>query len=68
MDTFDILWLDSDPEDEYWEASYRRDYSDGDCARWDTDSSGLREVSGYYQEIGDDLARHERMAQAIYDC
>ena len=68
MDPFHILWLEANPDDEYWEAGYRRDHIEGDCLRWDLDCRGLREVSGYYEEIGDDLGRHERMAQALYEC
>ena len=68
MDPFHILWLEANPVDNYWEACYRRDHIDGDCLRWDYDCRGLREVSRYYEEVGDDLGRHERMAEAVYDC
>ena len=36
--------------------------------KWDYDGRGLSKVSNYYKEIGDDLGRRERMAEAMYDC
>ena len=33
-----------------------------------TIASDFAEVSRYYEELGDDLGRHERMAEAMYDC
>ena len=46
----------------------RRDCTEGSCCKWDYDCRGLSEVSNYYKEIGDDLGRRERMAEAMYDC
>ena len=68
MDPRNTLWMDAYPEDDYWESCYRRDYTDRDCLRWDLYSGRVCEVSRYYEEIGDDLGRHERMAEAMYDC
>ena len=69
MDPADILWLDSDPTDPDWETDYRRDSAEGDsCLRWLLSSVRLSEMSGYYQEVGDDLGRRERMAEAMYEC
>jgi len=69
MDPANISWLEANPDDTYWEADHRRSNSKGDsCLRWDYDCLGLRQVSRYYEELGDDLGRHERMAEAMYDC
>jgi len=68
MDPRNITWLESDSEDTYWEADYRRNCIEGDrCIRWTEDCFGFHEMSRYYQEIGDDLRRRQRMAQAIYE-
>ena len=50
------------------QSSDRRDRTERGCCRWDYDCRGLSEVSNYYKEIGDDLGRRERMAEAMYDC
>ena len=50
------------------QSSNRRSCTEGSCFEWDYDCRGLSQVSDYYKEIGDDLARRERMAQAMYDC
>ena len=68
MDPANISWLEADGVDSYWEADHRRSYLERGCLRWDYDSRGLLEVSRYYEEIGDDLGRHERMAEALYEC
>ena len=65
MDPANISWLESDPEDTYWEAHHRR--SDPEGSR-DAGSNDVSEVSRYYEEIGDDLRRRERMAEAMYEC
>jgi hypothetical protein len=64
MDTPDTFWLDTEPNDSYWEAYYRRDYSDGDR------QSLLEAMSKTFrsdEEAWNDLRRRERMAQAMYD-
>ena len=69
MDSDDILWLDSDPTDPDWQTNHRRDSVEGDsCLRWLLASIRLSEMSGYYEEIGDDIRRRERMAEAMYEC
>ena len=69
MDSANISWLEADTTDSYWEADYRRDCTEGDCCvRWTSDCFGFSEMSRYYEELGDDLRRHQRMAQAMYDC
>ena len=68
MDPANISWLEADDSDSYWETDSRRSNAEGCCFRWDYDCRGLSEVSRYYEEIGDDLGRHERMAEAMYDC
>ena len=50
------------------QSSNRRECTDRSCFKWDYDCRGLSQVSNYYKEIGDDLARRERMAEAMYDC
>ena len=69
MDPANISWLEADSDESYWEADYRRDCIEGDgCIRWAIDCFGISEMSRYYEELGDDLRRHQRMAQAMYDC
>ena len=68
MDSANISWLEADRADSYWEADYRRDCTEGSCIRWAIDCFGVSEMSRYYEEIGDDLRRHQRLAQAEYDC
>ena len=69
MDSDRDLQGGADKKDSYWEADYRRDCTEGDrCVRWATDCFGFSEMSRYYEELGDDLRRHQRMAQAMYDC
>ena len=68
MDPTNISWLETNPTDSYWEADYRRDCTEGSCARWAADCFAVSEMSRYYEEIGDDLRRHQRMAQAMYEC
>ena len=65
MDTPDTFWLETNPDDSYWEAYYRRDYTEQDK------ESILEAMSKTFRsdkEAWDDLRRRERMAQAIYDC
>ncbi len=38
------------------------------CLRWAIDCFGVSEMSRYYEELGDDIRRHQRMAQAMYEC
>ena len=64
MDTPDAFWLDTDPDDSYWEAYYRRDYTDRD------QQSLLEAMSSSFgsdKEAWNDIRRRERMAQAMYD-
>ena len=50
----------------YWQSNDRRDHPEGD---WYADSDDVRTVSRYYEEIGDDLRRHQRLAVlALYEC
>ena len=64
MDTEDPRRLDTDLTNEIREGGYRRDRIE---RYWVGDSPVVSEMSRYYQEIGDDLARRERMAEACYD-
>ena len=65
MDIANILWLDSNLEDNYWETSYRRSYSDRD---WISDCYAVCEMFDGNENAWDDLRRRERVAEAIYDC
>ena len=68
MDPSDISWLDSDTTDSDGETDNRRDSTEGDsCIRWLLASIRLSEMSRYYEEVGDDLRRRERMAEAMYE-
>ena len=65
MDTPDTFWLDTGPQDTYWEAYYRRDYSEGDKQSL---LEAMSETFGSDEEAWDDLRRRERLAQVIHDC
>ncbi len=64
MDIEDSQQLDPDLINEIREGGYRRDRIK---RYWIGDSPVVSEMSRYYQEIGDDLGRRERMAEACYD-
>ena len=64
MDTEDTRKLETDTDDSDRQAGRRRDSIE---RYWVGDSPVVSEMSRYYQEIGDDLGRRERMAEAIYD-
>ena len=64
MDTTDPRKLETNTENSHRQASRRRDSIE---RYWVGDSPLVSEMSRYYQEIGDDLGRRERMAEAIYD-
>ena len=65
MNTPDTFWLDTDPDDNYWEAYYKRDYSERDKL------SLLEAMSKTFrsdEEAWDDLRRRERLSQIMYEC
>ena len=64
MDTEDPRELDTDTTHRHRQGSRRRDSIE---RYWVGDSPLVSEMSRYYQEIGDDLGRRERMEQACYD-
>ena len=64
MDTEDPRELDTDKAYGHRQARRRRDSIE---RYWVGDKPLVSEMSRYYQEIGDDLGRRERMAEAIYD-
>lgn len=64
MDINNILWLESDPADSYWEASRRRSYSDRD---WIRDQYAVCEMFDGNENAWDALERHERLAEAEYE-
>ena len=64
MDTPDTFWLDTDPDDNYWEAYYKRDYTERDKL------SLLEAMSKTFssdEEAWDDLRRRERLSQIMYE-
>ena len=64
MDSEDPRELETDTTNSDREAGRRRN-----CIKryWVGDSPVVSSMSRYYQEIGDDLGRRERMAEACYD-
>ena len=65
MDTPDTFWLDTNPDDNYWEAYYRRDYSERDKLAL---LEAMSETFRSDKEAWDDLRRRERMAEIMYEC
>jgi hypothetical protein len=65
MDPANISWLDSNPDDEYWEAHYRRINSEGDR---ESDSPSIPADFDDNEDAWNDIRRRERVAQAMYDC
>ena len=64
MDIANVLWLESKAEDNYWETSYRRSYSDRD---WIRDFYEVCEVFDGNENAWDAVERRERMAEACYE-
>jgi hypothetical protein len=64
MDPANISWLDSHPDDNYWEAYHRRDNSEGDR---DIDSPCIPEDFDDNEDAWNDIRRRERVAEACYD-
>ena len=64
MDIANVLWLESDPEDNYWETSHRRSYSDRD---WIRDFYDVCEMFDGNENAWDAVERRERMAQVEYE-
>lgn len=65
MATHDPLRLEPDELDLYWQGYRGRDCLKGNPASY---SDSFLDLIGYYEEIGDDIGRHERMAEACYEC
>ena len=64
MDIATALWLDSKPDDSYWETYRGRDYSERD---WVSNFYGVSEMFDGNENAWSTLARHERMAEAMYE-
>ena len=64
MDPANILWLDSETKDSYWESSRRRSYSDRD---WIRDFYSVCEMFDGNENAWDAVERRERMAEACYE-
>ena len=65
MDPGKISWLDSGPEDTYWEAHRRRRDSEGD---WDRSSDNVPPDFDDNEDAWNDQRRRERLAEVEYDC
>ena len=64
MDIANILWLDSNPDDSYWETSYRRSYPEGNSV---SDFYEVREMFDGNENAWPSLAGRERLAEAMYE-
>jgi|TARA_B100000073_G_scaffold339700_1_gene338536 hypothetical protein len=64
MDLANVLWLDSEPDDNYWETYHRRGDIEGD---WVRDFYDVSEMFDGNENAWSDLGRHERLAEAMYD-
>ena len=64
MDIADVLWLDSDEFDSYWEAYRRRNIFEG---YWNRPGALVLEDAGDYEDVRDAPRREERLAEACYE-
>jgi len=64
MDIANILWLEADESDTYWETYHRRSCFDGDSV---SDFYEVREMFDGNQNAWSPLERHERLAEAMYE-
>tara|TARA_X000000950_G_C13688524_1_gene567011 strand:- start:625 stop:822 length:198 start_codon:yes stop_codon:yes gene_type:complete len=64
MDIATALWLEADANDCFWEAYRGRDYSERD---WVSNFYGVSEMFDGNENAWSTLARHERMAEAMYE-
>ena len=65
MDSYDLLWLETDPADSHWEAYYRRDSLEGD---WVGSFYDVAEMLDGNENAWSPIGRHERLAEACYEC
>jgi hypothetical protein len=65
MDIYDFLWMETDPDDSNWEAYYRRADPEGDWVRSFYDVPEMFDGS---ENAWSPLSRHERLAEAMYEC
>ena len=64
MDSYDLLWMETDPADSHWEAYYRRTDTERD---WIRHFYNVVEMFDGNQNAWSPLARHERLAEACYE-
>ena len=64
MDINNILWLDAEAGDSYWEACRRRSYTDRD---WIGNQYDVCEMFDGNENAWDAVERRERMAEACYE-
>ena len=64
MDIANILWLEADESDSYWETYHRRSDIDGD---WVTDFYEVCEMFDGNENAWAPLRRRERLAEAMYE-
>ena len=60
------LFLEADENDGNWETYYRRTYARNDWLDY-LDSEVIRATTDDQEDLGNDVARRERLAQAIYE-
>ena len=65
MDPANISWLESHPEDTYWETYHRRTDIEGDR---EPDSPCIPPDFDDNEDAWNDKRRRERVAQAEYEC
>ena len=64
MDPANISWLESNPDDSYWETYHRRGNSEGYRVR---DFYSVFEMFDGNENAWDDLRRRERLAEVMYE-
>ena len=64
MDPANILWVEAQTDDEYWQSSNRRSHFDGD---WIGHFYSVCEMFEGNENAWDDLRRRERLAEAEYE-
>ena len=64
MDIANILWLEADESDTFWEAYHRRSCFDGDSV---ADFYDVREMFDGNENAWTSLAGRERLAEAMYE-
>ena len=64
MDIAAVLRMEAEAADEYWQMCYRRDCAEGYQLR---DEPCIPEDFDDNEDVGNDIGRRERLAQACYE-